>query len=316
MRIEILGTESLGVRGLCCIVHTQDRNIVIDPGVALGYQRAGLLPHPTQVAVGEDVRNKIIKNLKDATDVVISHFHGDHIPLTDANPYQLSLQSVVDLFRSPHLWVKGIDGEKPHIAERRDKLFAAIERIASPCDGQTHDILSFSKTMSHGLPHLPMGTVMMTRVEDGGDVFVHASDIQLLSDEPVSKIIDWQPTVLLVSGPPMYRQLPESEIDNAYRRAESLAEKVPICIIDHHLLRCRSGIQWLDELKTKTQGRVLCAADFMNRKRRLLEANRSLLYDMYPVPSDWHESYEHETVTTSGFHDLDLANEKVYEQRG
>ena len=58
MRIEILGTESLGVRGLCCIVHTHDRHIVIDPGVALGYQRAGLLPHLIQVAAGEDVRKK------------------------------------------------------------------------------------------------------------------------------------------------------------------------------------------------------------------------------------------------------------------
>jgi predicted metallo-beta-lactamase superfamily hydrolase len=164
MRIEILGTESLGVRGLCCIVHTHDRHIVIDPGVALGYQREGLLPHPIQVAAGEDVRNKIIKNLKNATDVVISHFHGDHIPLENANPYQLSLQSVADLLKSPRLWVKGIDGEKPHIADRRNKLLIAFE-IPSPCDNQTHGMLSFSKTMPHGLPHLSMGTVMMTRIE-------------------------------------------------------------------------------------------------------------------------------------------------------
>lgn len=310
MRIEILGTESLGVRGLCCIVHTHDRHIVIDPGVALGYQRAGLLPHPIQVAAGEDVRNKIIKNLKNATDVVISHFHGDHIPLENANPYQLSLQSVADLLQSPRLWVKGIDGEKPHIADRRNKLLIAFE-IPSPCDNQTHGMLSFSKTMPHGLPHLSMGTVMMTRIEDGHDVFVHASDIQLLSDEPLSKILDWQPTVLLVSGPPLYRHLSENDIGEVYRRVESLTEKVPVCIIDHHLLRCRSGVQWLDELKTKTHGRILCAADFMNKKRRFLEANRSLLYDMFPIPTNWHESYKQKTVTTSEFHNLDLTDEEA-----
>ena len=44
MRIEIPGAESLGVRGLPCRVEVEDRRIVIDPGLALGYQRHGLLP--------------------------------------------------------------------------------------------------------------------------------------------------------------------------------------------------------------------------------------------------------------------------------
>ena len=48
MYIEILGAESLGVRGLSCVVGVNDRKIVIDPGLALGYRRHGLLPHPAQ----------------------------------------------------------------------------------------------------------------------------------------------------------------------------------------------------------------------------------------------------------------------------
>lgn len=56
MHIDILGAESLGVRGLCCVVEAKGRKIVIDPGLALGYQREGLLPHPAQVAVGERIR--------------------------------------------------------------------------------------------------------------------------------------------------------------------------------------------------------------------------------------------------------------------
>ena len=40
------------------------------------------------------------------------------------------------------------------------------------------------KTAGNGL-----GTVMMTRIADGGDVFVHAADIQLLDDGAVSPII-------------------------------------------------------------------------------------------------------------------------------
>ena len=51
VRVDILATESLGVRGLCCVVRTRRRYIVIDPGLALGYLRNGLLPHPRQVGL-------------------------------------------------------------------------------------------------------------------------------------------------------------------------------------------------------------------------------------------------------------------------
>jgi hypothetical protein len=51
-KIEIIAAESLGVRGLCCLVMDPQRRIVIDPGISLGYLRYGLLPHPLQIAMG------------------------------------------------------------------------------------------------------------------------------------------------------------------------------------------------------------------------------------------------------------------------
>ena len=98
MNLEIIGAESLGVRSLCCLVTLQDRRIVIAPGVSLGYMRHGLLPHPLQIAEGRRVREKILHSLNNATDVVFSHFHGDHVPLLDANPYQLSIRSLPSRF--------------------------------------------------------------------------------------------------------------------------------------------------------------------------------------------------------------------------
>jgi uncharacterized protein len=35
IRIEVIGAESLGVRGLCCVVTTRDHKVIIDHGVAL-----------------------------------------------------------------------------------------------------------------------------------------------------------------------------------------------------------------------------------------------------------------------------------------
>lgn len=300
MRIEILGTESLGVRGLSCAIHTRERHIVIDPGLALGYRRNGLLPHPRQVAAGVAVARLIIQHLAKATDVVISHYHGDHIPLAEANPYQLPLSEVRCLLKRPRLWGKNPVDEPAKLAKRSRDLEIASGQTICCCNGHTQDIFAFSEAMPHGQRGAGLGKVMMTRVEEEGEVFVQASDILLLDDEPVSVIIDWMPTILLVSGPPLYRGLNAEQRVAAKERALRLARSVPCCIIDHHLLRSRSGLQWLDELQQETGGNAQCAADFMGVDRRLLEADRALLYVSEPVTSGWHESYQRPSLFLSG----------------
>ena len=128
MRINILGAESLGVRGLCCVVEVGNRKVVIDSGVALGFRRHGLRLHPVQVAASERTKEKIEKVLEDATDVVISHYHGDHIPLVDANPYQLPLERVAKSLKHTRLWLKGIANLPSSQAHRARVL---VKRLVS-----------------------------------------------------------------------------------------------------------------------------------------------------------------------------------------
>lgn len=303
MRIEILGTESLGVRGLSCVVEAAGRRIVIDPGIALGYHRHGLLPHPAQVAVGERVRRKILAALGDASDVVISHVHGDHTPLPDANPYQLKAQQVSPLCRTTQLWVKGRRGLSSNMVERRAALGDTLHRALPAADGESDEMLTFSPPVAHGEPNTHLGTVMMTRVEVDDTVFVHTSDIQLLHAEAVSKILDWAPDIALVGGPPLYlsRFLGPGRRKRAWRNAERLARQIDTLILDHHLLRCQEGLSWLDRLSAKTGHRVVCAADFMGRPRCLLEARREALYDEMPVPAGWHDAYARGETDTSGY---------------
>jgi predicted metallo-beta-lactamase superfamily hydrolase len=45
---------------------------------------------------------------------------------------------------------------------------------------------------------------MLTRIDLGGRVFVHASDIQLLDAATVDRILDWAPHWVLAVGPPLY----------------------------------------------------------------------------------------------------------------
>lgn len=84
MKLEILGAELLGVRGLCCRVQVGERVIVIDPGAALGEHRFGLPPHPAQVANGRRVRAARLRGRCSASGTIVrkDRFAGQSRPLT------------------------------------------------------------------------------------------------------------------------------------------------------------------------------------------------------------------------------------------
>ncbi|MEA1991030.1 MAG: hypothetical protein U9N58_02375 [Thermodesulfobacteriota bacterium] len=292
MTIEIIGTESLGVRGLCCLVKIRERRIVIDPGVALGYIRNGLLPHPYQVAVGQKVRQDIINALETATDVVFSHFHGDHIPLLYANPFQLSFQQLPTHFKNLRCWSKSDKDLSPKIQLRAFELAELLGPNMKVAEGCSDGPLRFSEAVPHGSPESRFGGVMMTRIDMGDSIFVHASDIQLLDDATVEKILRWQPDIVFASGPPLYlSSLTATLRKQAWENALRLARNVDTLILDHHLLRCEDGAVWLDNLRKTSGGKVCCGADFMGKPRLLLEARRSQLYQKMPVPENWHQDY-------------------------
>jgi len=292
VEIEIIGAESLGVRSLCVAVGTKDCRVVIDPGVALGFRRHGLLPHPIQVIASVRTRRLIANALRYATDVVISHYHGDHQPLVDANPYQLPVREVAGFCVRPRFWTKGTDDLPHNQAHRARTLADSLGRILPTAEGISDSPLTFSLSVPHGEIYGRNGTVMMTQVEEGGEVFVHASDIQMLNDESIEQILAWQPDIVLASGPPIYLPALTAEMrEGALRRTLRLADEVKTLILDHHLMRSRKGEEWLDYISSLTAHKVVCAADFMGRRRNLLEAERVSWYRRLPVPQGWHEAY-------------------------
>ena len=294
MQIDIIGAESLGVRSLCTVVKTRNRNIVIDPGIALGFRRYGLLPHPVQVIASERTKKLITNTLQNATDVVISHYHGDHHPLVNANPYQLSAKRVAKLCLHPSFWTKGTGNLSANQFYRAEALAKTFGRRFQVAEGISNGPLTFSLSVPHGERDRRGGSVMMTRIEEDGEVFVHASDIQMLNDEAIEKILAWQPNIVLASGPPIYlSSITLGKREEAFRRTLRLAKKIDTLILDHHLMRSKKGEQWLDHVSSLTSAmhKVVCAADFMGVRRNLLEAERILWYKKLPVPERWHEAY-------------------------
>jgi len=290
MRIKILGTESLGVRGCCCLIETKNKKILIDPGIALGYMRHKLLPHPFQIAVGERVRAQIIEYWSVATSIVISHFHGDHVPLYDANPYQLSVKNLIGLNPNVEIYTKSDMYLSDLESKRARQLFSMLGKKPIAAEGRNMDNMTFSQPVTHG--NDLSTTVIMTRVEEDR-VFVHAPGIQLINDEAISQIIDWHPDIVFVDGPPLYipRALSKDQVAEAKHNIKKLAESIGTIIIDHHIMRNYEGIKWIEELSCKTGKRIICGADFMHQQRMLLEASRKDLYEKMPVPQDWHTKY-------------------------
>lgn len=298
MQVQILWAESLGVRGLGCYVKIGKRHILIDPGFALGYMRHKRLPHPKQVILGERARKKVVNLWGKATDIVFSHFHGDHVPLVDANPYQLHAIELVDLNNDVRVWRKNLCHLSPHEAAREASLKDVLGLDFLSGENIVHGPLRFSHAVPHGDPDRTNESVMMTLVK-GDQGFIHAPDIQLLHDQTVSQILDWQPDIVLAGGPPLYlSKLTEAQISRAWQNALRLARGVGIFILDHHLLRSIEGMNWLEKLSMAAGRPVLCAADYMGRDRMLMEAERESLYQRYPVAADWHEKYAKGEATT------------------
>ena len=305
MDIEILGTESLGVRGLCCFIQTENRKILIDPGIALGYHRYGLLPHPFQVAVDEKIQKRIVRRWSEATDIIISHFHGDHIPLVDANPYQFNIKKVAKLNPKVRIWTKISSHLSPLEKKRAEALSLILNKDLTEAEGEEQEVMTFSKPVFHGDRGDSLITVMMIRIEEDC-VFVHASDIQLLNNEAVIQILEWRPDIALVGGPPLYlsHRFSRSQVKKAWYNAKRLSQKVDILILDHHLMRSYEGAKWIKRLSSRTDKKVICGADFMKKPKMLLEARRKNLYRDMPVPVRWHDDYAKGKVNTDHYWNL------------
>lgn len=283
MKIEILGSETLGVRGLSCFVRVGEVKVLIDPGLALGYTRYGYHPHPLQAAYGDRVKDKIVRCWKKATDIVISHLHGDHIPLLHPNPFQLGISDVIGLNPDATIWIK----PKKFCSELELARFVELEKafkdqIVEMNIGEADGILHFFGPFSHGYESKTL--VFATVIED----FVHTSDTQLLDKHAISKILKLEPRVVFSDGPPVYRWISRRArylnlFKIAYENALRLVNHMDVVIVDHHLMRCDAGLEWLKRICEN----VLCSAEFLDKPITMLESWRRVLYSAIPVKKDW-----------------------------
>ncbi|WP_445474982.1 MBL fold metallo-hydrolase [Methanococcoides methylutens] len=120
----------------------------------------------------------------------------------------------------------------------------------------------FSRPLFHGIEYSATGWVIATIIEYGGQKLIHTSDLQgPIIEDHAQWIIDEDPDILILDGPPTYlfgyllnRTNLDRSINNIIRIIKESAPE--LIIYDHHLLR--------DPLYRERTSKVWDAADEMN----------------------------------------------------
>ncbi|HHT9125434.1 MAG TPA: MBL fold metallo-hydrolase [Candidatus Brocadiia bacterium] len=297
MKIEILGAETMGARSLCCYVETKDTKILIDPGVSLTPWRFGLKPHLYELAASRLIRKRILNRASDADAVVLSHYHFDHYTPAFPRLYDWSDETTATkIYSGKTIFAKSNSNNINYSQKKRSYyLYERKDCKIHEADGSIYKNLTFSTPVFHGEKDSKLGYIIMTVIDDNGERFVHASDCQCFLETTIEMIIDYKPTIVLTSGPPLYlAQIEKGSIEAASRNIAELSKHIPTLIIDHHLTRSERYGEFLTKAvsaSSKDNHKIYTAAEFMQLKPCLLESRRKELHEKIPLPEDWHERF-------------------------
>jgi len=306
IRVLPLAFESFGIRSMATLVETDDLRLVIDPGSALG-PRFNLNPHEREYVALARSRRAIIDAARDADALTISHYHFDHyVPSFEDWLWIWSSQELAaELYTGKLILAKDIRANINPSQRKRGYMFhklnVGLAKEIRVADGQTFEFgrtrLEFSKPVYHGQKGSALGYVLMLAVRTPGCCVLHAPDVQgPMYDDPLKLILGQKPDLVLMGGPPTYLagfKVESEELATAQRNLAELAKRIPLLVIDHHLLRSPDYPQYLQPVADAAgKNRVLTAAEFAGEKPLLLEARRKELHKLEPIQREWYERLE------------------------
>jgi predicted metallo-beta-lactamase superfamily hydrolase len=283
---------------MCTYVETRDVKILIDPGVALG-PRFRLFPHPEEYNALKDSRQRIREYARMADVLTLSHYHHDHFTpnFTDTTWLASSAREARDIYHGKTMLVKDARSSTNVSQRRRGWIFQSycrkIQAEIIVADGRSFDYgetkVRFSPALPHGEDSTELGSVLATVIESGSEKFIHASDIQgPISETALQFILSERPSAVIVGGPPTYLagyKASEESIKSGMSNLAMIAKKVPLVVVDHHLLRAQESLQELSVISAEVKplgGSIMTAAEYIGEQPRLLEANRRKLYEENP----------------------------------
>jgi hypothetical protein len=299
IRVLPLAAESLGTRSMCTFVETRDVKVVLDAGVSLAPLRFQLPPHPREYEAMRESRKRIEKKAILADVVTISHYHFDHHTpsFTDWVSIWSTPETARKIYENKLVLVKNYKKYVNFSQRRRGWVFAKTggkyAKKLEMADGKTFQfgdtLLGFSEPVFHGSQDTSLGWLLTTTIMCKDEKIVFAPDVQgPMSDSTMRMIIEEQPQLLIIGGPPLYLagfRVSEMQVNDGLERLKRLVIAVPFTILEHHLLRAEN---WREQSKAvfetaqKTGHEVVSAAEFLGREEDLLEARRKQLFEAEP----------------------------------
>jgi predicted metallo-beta-lactamase superfamily hydrolase len=299
IKVTPLAAESLGVRSMCTYVETSSLRMLLDAGVSLCPNRFRLPPHPREFQAIIEAREKIAAYAEKADAVTISHYHLDHhtpsfedwlCNWTDANTARQIYEGKLVLAKDYRQDVNASQRRRGWVFEKTGGKHAKRIKPADGAEflfGETR--VKFSRPVFHGSPNTPLGWVIMTTLEHEDERLLFAPDVQgPVDNSTLQTILNEKPQLAIIGGPPLYLanfRVDERQLAQGLKNLATLAKKIPLIIVEHHLLRDAGWRGWAKQaLESAVKGgnRMVTAAEFLGRADSLLEARRKQLYEDQP----------------------------------
>jgi predicted metallo-beta-lactamase superfamily hydrolase len=116
-----------------------------------------------------------------------------------------------------------------------------------------------------------------------------------MSKRTLEFILDTQPSMLMLGGPPFYLEgyrVNKAAIQTAVNNLKSIVEKVPLVIVEHHMLRdefWKQKVAPINELAVKAGHGFLTAAEYVGVEDVFLESKRKLLFRENPPSKEFQQ---------------------------
>jgi predicted metallo-beta-lactamase superfamily hydrolase len=291
---------------MCTYVETPDVRLLLDAGISLPPNRFGLPPHPLEFETIARLRKRIAEAADKVEIVTISHYHFDHhtpsfedwlVNWTEAKETARQIyQDKRVLLKNPR---EKINPSQRHRAWLFQKTGGKYAKSLEVADGKAFmfgkdTALRFFEPVSHGPENGSLGWVIMAEVTCEGEGFVFAPDVQgPISSHSLELIKTAKPDVAMVGGPPFYLgsfKVDEAELLQGVRNLTSLAESVPLLILEHHALRDESWGQRTRQVfeSAKKAGNVVqTAAEYAGLENVFLEFRRKQLFEEVPPSKEF-----------------------------
>ncbi len=306
IKVTPLAAESLGVRSMCTLVETPDVKVLLDAGVSLCPSRFGLPPHPVEFKTIAKLRKRIAEAADKAEIVTISHYHFDHhtpsyedwlVNWTEANETARQIyQGKRVLMKNPKEKINASQRQRAWLFQKTGGKHAKALETA---DGKVfafgkNTMLRFSEPVSHGPDDSMLGWVVMATVEYEEERFMFAPDVQgPMSTRTLELIKTAKPQVIMVGGPPFYLgnfKVEETQLQLGLKNLTSVAETVPLTILEHHALRDESWqqrIQQVHDAVCSAGHSIMTAAEYAGKENIFLESERKQLYRDNPPSKEF-----------------------------